>query len=216
MAPQTLPENVVVIAGGGPVGLILAQILSHHGVRSVLFERNVTTTNWPKMDLTNARSMELFKTIGLADELRKQGVDPEIDQDVLISSGMGRDRILSKWDLPGVNKFRARILERNDGSQPREPYQRISQAILEKWLKNVCDQDPLVDLRFAWKVVSIVEETDRTITTVQAPDDEEHVFISRYLVGCDGGSSTVRRSMGIPIDGGPMCEQLTVLAMGTC
>jgi FAD-dependent monooxygenase len=160
------------------------------------------------MDLTNARSMELFRKIGLADELRKQGVDPDIDQDVLMSTGMERDHILTKWELPGVNKFRARIREQNDGSQPREPWQRISQAIFEKWLKNICDQDPLVDLRFAWKVISVVESPDQVLTTVEAPDGETHVFSSSYVAGCDGGSSTVRRSLKIPIDGGPMSEHI--------
>ena len=141
------------------MGLILARILSHHGVGSILFERNRTTTSWPKMDLTNARSMELFRRIGLADELRKHGVDPDIDQDVLILTGMQRDTTLAKWDLPSVNKFRARILEQNDGSQPREPWQRISQAIFEKSLKAICDKDPLIDLRFGWKTMSVAEET---------------------------------------------------------
>ena len=98
------------------MGLILARVLSHHGVKSLLLERYETTTSWPKMDLTNPRPMELFRKIGLADELRKQGVDPDIDQDVLMSTGMERDHILTKWDLPSVNKFRARIYEQNDGS----------------------------------------------------------------------------------------------------
>jgi FAD-dependent monooxygenase len=204
MVSHALSPDLVVIVGGGPVGLILARVLSYHGVRSLLFERNETTTSWPKMDLTNARSMELFRKIGLADELRTQGVDPDIDQDVLMSTGMERDHILTKWNLPGVNKFRARIHEQNDGSQPREPWQRISQAIFEKWLKNICDQDPLIDLRFAWKVTSVVEKHDQVLTTVEAPDGEIHVFSSSYVAGCDGGSSTVRRSLEIPIDGGPM------------
>jgi hypothetical protein len=204
MTSHTLPGDVVVVVGGGPVGLILARVLSHHGVKSLLFERNETTTSWPKMDLTNARSMELFKKIGLADELRKQGVDPDIDQDVLISTGMERDHFLTKWDLPSVNKFRTRIFERNDGSQPREPWQRISQAIFEKWLKNICDQDPLIDLRFAWKVTSVAEDADKVVTTVEAPTGETHTFSSVYVAGCDGGSSSVRRSLRIPIDGGPM------------
>lgn len=199
-----LPDDVVVIAGGGPVGLILARILSTHGVKSMLFERNETTTSWPKMDLTNARSMELFHRIGLAEGLREQGVDPEIDQDVLMSTGMACGELLSKWKLPSVNKFRARIREQNDGTQPREPWQRISQAIFEKWLKAICDTDPLIELRFAWKVESVTENVETVATTVGAPDGTKHLFISKYMAGCDGGSSTVRRSLGIPIEGGPM------------
>lgn len=195
------------------MGLILARILSHHGVKSILFERNQTTTSWPKMDLTNARSMELFRRIGLADELRSHGVDPDIDQDVLISTGMERDTILAKWELPSVNKFRTRILEQNDGSQPREPWQRISQAIFEKSLKAICDKDPLIDLRFGWKTVSVAEETSRVLTTVEAPDGEAHVYSSKYAAGCDGGSSTVRRSLGISIDGGAMYERPPIYCM---
>lgn len=201
---HTLPDDVVVIAGGGPIGLILARILSTYGVKSILFERNETTTRWPKMDLTNARSMELFHRIGLADELRKQGVDAMYDQDVLMSTGMARDELLSKWELPGVNKFRARIRKRNDGTQPREPWQRLSQAVFERWLKSICDEDPMIELRFAWRVESVVEDVACVATTVCAPDGATHVFVSKYLAGCDGGSSTVRRSLGIPIDGGPM------------
>jgi FAD-dependent monooxygenase len=205
-APNALPDDVVVVVGGGPVGLVLTRILSHHGARSILFERNATTTSWPKMDLTNARSMELFKRIGLTDELRKQGVDPDIDQDVLISTGMERDTLLSKWALPGVNKLRARILEQNDGTQPQEPWQRVSQAIFERSLKAICDQDPLIDLRYRWKALSVAEETGQVLTTVEAPDGKIHVYSSQYAAGCDGGSSIVRKSLGIPIDGGPLYE----------
>lgn len=87
-----LPEDTVLIAGAGPVGLLLATVLSHYGVKSVLLERNMTTTRyvgfstlirssdaetldlrWPKMDLTNARSMEQFRRLGLADSLRAKG-----------------------------------------------------------------------------------------------------------------------------------------------
>ena len=97
-----LPSDTVVIAGGGPIGLTLARVLAYYHVPSILFERNASTTDWPKMDLTNARSMELFRKIGLADELRLQGVPAHFDQDVLISTGMGAKEILTKWDLPGT------------------------------------------------------------------------------------------------------------------
>lgn len=90
---EVLPQGTILIAGGGPVGLTLATTLAYYGVRSVVLERNETTTRcvklsdcrsanrpltkklhrWPKMDLTNVRSMEIFRKLGLADELRKQG-----------------------------------------------------------------------------------------------------------------------------------------------
>ena len=99
-----LSDDTVVIVGGGPVGLVLARVLSTNGIRSVLFERNQSTTRWPsessaisyawfeltydvEMDLTNARSMEMFKRNGLAEDLRKQGVPPGYDQNVFMSTG---------------------------------------------------------------------------------------------------------------------------------
>ena len=48
----------VLIAGGGPVGMTLACELSRRGIECMLVERNPTTTRYPKMDITNARSMD--------------------------------------------------------------------------------------------------------------------------------------------------------------
>lgn len=209
-----LPKGTVLIAGGGPVGLLLARILSFHGVRSILFERNETTTKWPKMDLTNARSMELFRKLGLADELRKQGVPADIDQNVLISSGLSADKSLTSWELPGVQKFRQQIRENNDGTQPLEPWQRISQSIFERWLKAICDDDPLIDLHYGFKVESVDEEGDVVKTAVtQAATGLTTIWISDYVAGCDGASSRVRKSLSIPLDGGPMYVALASLKL---
>jgi FAD-dependent monooxygenase len=123
---------------------------------------------------------------------------------VLMSTGMAQDDILSKWELPSVNRFRQRIFEKNDGTRPREPWQRISQAIFEKWLKEICDKDPLIDLRYGWKVGSVAESPMEVSLTVNDPTGVKHCFTGAYLAGCDGGSSIVRRSLGIPLDGGPM------------
>ncbi|KAK5102745.1 hypothetical protein LTS08_003545 [Lithohypha guttulata] len=198
-------QGTVLIAGGGPVGLLLARVLSFYGVRSILFERNKTTTSWPKMDLTNARSMELFRKIGLADDLRRQGVPPHLDQHVLISSGLSVKEPLTRWDLPGVDKFRQLIEEVNDGSQPREPWQRMSQAIFERWLRAICDRDPLIDLHYGWRVDN-VQETDDHVRTIVVNCDTgvTKTYVTDFVAGCDGASSKVRRSLQIPIDGGPI------------
>jgi 2-polyprenyl-6-methoxyphenol hydroxylase-like FAD-dependent oxidoreductase len=63
----------VIIAGGGPVGLVAAYTLAHHGIRCLLVEKNESTTKWPKMDITNVRSMEILQRLGLAEELREIG-----------------------------------------------------------------------------------------------------------------------------------------------
>ena len=202
---HTLPPDTVLIAGGGPVGLLLARVLSFYGTRSILFERNKTTTSWPKMDLTNARSMELFQKIGLAEDLRRQGVPPDIDQDVLISSGLSQARPLTMWELPGVDKFRNIIQNINDGSQPREPWQRLSQAIFERWLREICDKDPLITLKYGYRVDRVEEYEDHVKTTIIDVDTStSRTYISSYVAGCDGASSKVRRSLELPLDGGPM------------
>lgn len=202
---HTLPSGCVLIAGGGPIGLLLARVLSFHGIKSVLFERNKTTTKWPKMDLTNGRSMEIFRKLGLDEDLRRQGVAPDIDQNVLISSGLSADKPITLWELPGVNKFRDQIRQKNDGTQPQEPWQRVSQAIFEKWLKSICNKDPLIDLHYGSKVDSVKEDNGVVETMVTDVDTGvQTLWKSDYMAGCDGASSKVRNSLSIPLDGGPM------------
>ena len=58
-------EAEVIVAGAGPVGLTLAIDLGRRGVRCTLIERNPTTAPYPKMDRSNARTMELYRRIGI-------------------------------------------------------------------------------------------------------------------------------------------------------
>lgn len=71
---QAVPdETPVLIVGSGPAGMLLALQLARNGVPSTLIERNLDTTKWPKMDVTNCRSMELFRRLGIHDAFRTQG-----------------------------------------------------------------------------------------------------------------------------------------------
>src|ERR1700678_1266966 len=117
----------VLIAGGGPVGLTLARVLANFGVRSLLVERNETTTSHPKMDITNGRSMELFRRAGVIDALRAAAVPETHPFDVSwITTLAGHE--LHRFRYPSVTQERARIRERNDGAQSREPGMRVSQV----------------------------------------------------------------------------------------
>ncbi|OQU94362.1 FAD binding domain-containing protein [Cladophialophora immunda] len=195
-ATEMLPSDCVAIIGGGPVGLCLAKVLSTYGVKSIVLERNETTTRWPKMDLTNARSMELFRRLGLAQKLRERGVASHIPCPVLVSTGLGADKPVTKWDHPSVDEYRVRIAAKNDGTMPLEPYQRLSQVIFEKWLRELCDEIPYIDLRYSQKFESL-EECDGGVKllTTDLTTGQQKTILARYVVGCDGGSSRVRRSL---------------------
>lgn len=205
MAIETLPSDTVLVVGGGPVGLLLVKTLAHHGVKSVLLERHYTTTTWPKMDLTNSRSMEIFRSLGMAEELRKLAVPAKFPFTCLFSTGLNDEKAASSWDLPSAEKLNEQIQTQNDGSLPLEPWMRISQVIFESWLKNVCVEDPLVDIRSGWKATSAKENDDGVeVTAIDAKTGEETTFHSRYAVGCDGANSVVRESLEIKLDGGPL------------
>ncbi|KAE8378186.1 FAD binding domain-containing protein [Aspergillus bertholletiae] len=203
---QTAEHEVpVLVVGGGPVGLLTAWQLAFHGIKCMLAERNVTTTQWPKMDITNCRSMELLKSLGLADKLREHGVSQDKSFDVIFSSGLGDggERI-AKWDLPGPDEWRSRIRDKNDGSMPREPYQRCSQAVFEAWLKPLLDEHPLVDTFFGLKFESLTEKEDGVTSELVDVAGRKHFVYSKYVIGCDGGGSRVRRNVEINLSGGPV------------
>jgi len=69
-------DTFALIVGGGPVGLSAAIELNARGVPYVLVTENLETAKHPKCNNTNARSMEHFRRLGIADELRSEGLPP--------------------------------------------------------------------------------------------------------------------------------------------
>jgi FAD-dependent monooxygenase len=118
---------------------------------------------------------------------------------------LSREKAITSWQLPSVDDYRKKIREQNDGTLPLEPYQRISQAFFEAWLKGLSDENPLMDFRFGWKVESVVDDGDGVKTiAVNVDTGKRQSFRSSYVGACDGASSKVRTGLGIPLDGGPV------------
>ncbi|EXJ63296.1 uncharacterized protein A1O5_11617 [Cladophialophora psammophila CBS 110553] len=157
------------------------------------------------MDLTNVRSMELLKRLGISDDVRNLGVPQTTPYNVYFTPGLGESAPTTSWEFPSNVELRAQYKEQNDGSMPQEPWQRISQAIFESYLKQRCDRNALVDCRFGWKVEKASETEDGAyVDAVHAESGKKVRIFTKYLVGCDGASSRVRRDMGIALDGGPV------------
>ncbi|HUB58465.1 MAG TPA: FAD-dependent monooxygenase, partial [Mycobacterium sp.] len=196
--PERLP---LLIAGGGPVGLTLALTLARHGVAAMLVERNPSTTTHPKMDITNGRSMELFRHLGVADELRNVAVPEHHPFDVSWVTN------LSGWELarfryPTVDQQRAIIRDRNDGTMPLEPAMRVSQALLEPALKDILEsRSPQIDIRFGWALDTFRQDADGVDAVIRcSTTGETRTIRAQFLAGCDGAGSVVRAGLGIGLD----------------
>ncbi len=191
----------VLIAGGGPVGMTLARTLASFGVRCLLVERQPSTTRHPNMDITNGRSMELFRRIGLADKLRAVAVPEENNFDVAWITTLA-DRELHRFHYPSVLEKRAEIRARNDGTQPREPAMRVSQVMIEPVLRDAIVGDPLVDARWGVAFEDFApDEAGVTCTLRVVETGATESVRCDYLAGCDGGSSIVREKLGIRLSG---------------
>src|SRR6201986_3754605 len=70
-------EVPVVIVGGGPVGLTASLLLSQHGVKSLLVERHPGTAILPKARGINARTMEMYRQMGIEADIRAAGFPPD-------------------------------------------------------------------------------------------------------------------------------------------
>src|SRR5882757_9154355 len=90
-------ETQVLVVGGGPVGLTLAIDLGRRGVRCTLIEKNASTAPYPKMDRSNARTMELYRRIGIADRVRALGYPSDIPMNIYLCTTSRRSRC---WSIP--------------------------------------------------------------------------------------------------------------------
>src|SRR5262245_5379677 len=87
---RQVEETDVLIVGAGPVGLTLAIDLGRRGIRCTLVERRPEPAFLPKMERCNARTMEIFRRIGLADRIREKGLAGSVPMDVFIILAMNR------------------------------------------------------------------------------------------------------------------------------
>ena len=196
-----MPDTSVIIAGGGPVGLMLALELEHQGVDAILLERNETTTRHPKMDITNGRSMEIFRRLGLVEALRDVAVPQDHPVSVIWCSNLPGWE-LARFDYPSVQAARETLTRENTGAMAMEPSMRVSQVHLEPVLKERLEtQGKHVELRFGWGLEGLSQDDEGVTAQVRCTaTGERRNLRGLYLAGCDGAGSVARSSLGIPVN----------------
>jgi 2-polyprenyl-6-methoxyphenol hydroxylase-like FAD-dependent oxidoreductase len=190
----------ILIVGAGPTGLTLAIDLGQRGVRCILVEQKHQPAFLPKMERVNARTMEIYRRMGLARQIRAAGLRSDCPMDVYVVLAMNEPPLLH-LPYPSVAQAQAETRATNDGTMPLEPYQLISQYTIEPLLKSVAENTPGVTVRFGCEFLSLRQDDDGVSAHVRMNDGSMGDLRTRYLVGCDGGSSPVRKELGIPLAG---------------
>jgi 2-polyprenyl-6-methoxyphenol hydroxylase-like FAD-dependent oxidoreductase len=193
-------DTQVLIVGAGPVGLTLALDLGRRGVRCVLVEQKAGPQFLPKMERCNARTMEMYRRIGVAERIRAAGLSADTPMDVFIIRSMIEPSILH-LPYPSVDDARRRIAKTNDGTAPLEPYQLISQYTLEPVLKTMAEQLPTVNVRYGTEFIEFFQDQTGVSATLRRSDGKIEKIRCTYLAGCDGGGSRVRKQLGIRLRG---------------
>ena len=199
-------DTQVLIVGAGPTGLTLAIDLGRRGVRCMVIEQKEAPQFLPKMERCNARTMEIYRRIGIAEQVRAAGLPAHCPMDIFIVTSLIEPPLLH-LPYPSVAQAQAEIAACTDGAMPLEPYQLISQYTLEPLLKSIAETLPTVDVQYGCEFVAFAQDAAGVRAKVKTRSAVSELA-GHYLVGCDGGSSGVRRQLGIKLSGDANLLQL--------
>jgi 3-(3-hydroxy-phenyl)propionate hydroxylase len=183
-APLPLPDEVpVLIAGGGPVGLTLAALLARHGVATLVAEADAGYCTGSRAICISRRSQEI---------LHVAGAGAAVGAKALPWTG-GR----SFWREREVLHF----------EMPSEPLQRfapmanIQQYHVEAFVHAALQRAPeLAQVAWATRVLQVQPAAQGVQVELEAPSGRRRVR-AEWVVGCDGGRSTVREQLGLQFEG---------------
>lgn len=182
-------ETDVLIVGAGPTGLTLANLLGGFGVKTLLVERNVSTVDEPRAVSIDDESMRTMQAIGL-DKL-------VLD---IVARAYG-----SRYMSPGRRIFASvDPLSQEYGFDKRNAFE---QPVLEKILRGGLDRYPHVVQRFGEEWLSF-SQNDGMVTAELASGRS---VSARFLVGCDGGRSALRRALAVEMEGSTFAERWLIV-----
>ena len=197
--PDTIP---VLIVGAGPVGLALAGALCWRGVPCMLIERGDGAIEQPKMDLVGVRTMEFCRRWGIADWVRDAPYPGDYPQDYVFLTG------LNGFEL-GREPFPGRAFEACPPQSPQKR-ERVPQDMFDPILKRFALSFDCVTLQYQTALVSFLEGPDGVQATLRdTRTGATRTLTADYLVGADGGASTVREGAGIGMSGNPALTYTT-------
>jgi putative polyketide hydroxylase len=184
-------EVDVLIAGGGPVGLTAAILLSRRGVASLLVERHPGTSIHPKARGINARTMEIFRQCGVESAVRAAGLGHERSRFIVWARSLAGEELERRvpWRSRPEALQTSPVLRCLCAQDDLEPVLRAHAASL-----------PAGELRFGTELIDFQQDAEHVTATLREGGGGTRVR-ARYLIAADGARSRVRETLGIAMRG---------------
>jgi 2-polyprenyl-6-methoxyphenol hydroxylase-like FAD-dependent oxidoreductase len=203
--PQSKHQSTdVAIIGGGPAGLMLAIELGCRGVACVVLEEDVEGPDFPKANATSSRTMEHFRRRGFAAEVRQLGLGADDPQDVVYCTTMA-GKELTRFAIPSRNQtlHQTSFGDYGEGAWPTpELPHRCQQMFIEPVLREQAQRYDSVKLMLGWQAQAVEQDAKQVRIAARRADTQERMQLTaRYVVGCDGPRSLVRKTCGIEYSG---------------
>ena len=197
-----LPQQCsVIIVGGGPFGLMLANELGRRGISVVLIDQKPTTAFNPQANATQARTMEHYRRLGFADEIRALGMPPDYPTDVAYFTRFAGYE-LARFKLPSSSQAKE-MVTRLDGSwNAAELPHRVSQKFVERVLRRHAERRPSNSINYGWRLIDFEDRDGHVEAIAERVNDGTRCTVrAAYLIGADGAHSPVRDALGVRYEG---------------
>jgi 2-polyprenyl-6-methoxyphenol hydroxylase-like FAD-dependent oxidoreductase len=198
-------ETPVLIVGGGPVGLTLALDLAKRGTRSILIERDAGTAIelLAKAGTLNERSMEYARWLGISDAIINVGFPDDHPRDTVYCTSLN-GFVLGRDPMPSTQ-------EREAPPQTPEMLRKCPQHLFDPLLAAAVAERGLTTVMYSSEFVSLSQDSDGVTCELRQVDGSALTVRAQYLVGCDGASSVVRKSVGIDFEGKQLDYSVSVM-----
>jgi len=186
----------VLIVGAGPAGLTAAAFLARQGVSAITISKYGGTANGPRAHITNQRTLEIMRDLGIEQQVYNEGVKM-IDVPNLVWTTTLADRELARTRAWGTRTDRKGDYEASSPCSTINISQNYFEPIL---LSRAIALE--ADIRFHTELIGITQDADGVTATARyRPTGQEYTIRARYVLGADGGRSTVASQAGFEFEG---------------